>query len=121
MGGFVSGLIFIKLFDIIPRLGLSEGLRKYTGRKTTPRLQSILPQKQSGELDLAGIIKITPKEAADGTKKLISIPYGLRKKNLIVTVPPGVKEGTRLRLKGLGQKKIGGNQGDLFLDVRIID
>ncbi len=121
IGGFVSGLTLVKILDIIPQVGIGGNLRRYSKRQTTPRLQSILPQKQSGELDLAGIIKITPKEAADGTKKLISIPYGLRKKNFIVTVPPGVKEGTRLRLKGLGEKDRDGNRGDLFLDVRVLD
>lgn len=121
IGGFVSGLILVKIFDFIPRVGIGGNLRRYSKRQTTPRLQSILPQKQSGELDLAGIIKITPKEAADGTKKLISIPYGLRKKNFIVTVPPGVKEGTRLHLKGLGEKDREGNRGDLFLDIRVLD
>lgn len=37
----------------------------------------------------------------------------------MVTIPPGVEEGTRLRLKGLGKKDIDGNRGDLFLEVQI--
>jgi DnaJ-class molecular chaperone len=52
---------------------------------------------------------------------MISIPQGLRKRTLMVTIPPGVEDGTRLRLKGLGQKDVDGNQGDLFLEVQIID
>jgi DnaJ-class molecular chaperone len=52
---------------------------------------------------------------------MISIPQGLRKKTLMVTIPPEVEDGTRLRLKGLGQKDADGNQGDLFLEVQIID
>jgi membrane associated rhomboid family serine protease len=121
IGGFISGLIFIKLFDIIPRTGLSEGLRQYTGRQTTPRLQKVSPQYFPEELDLHGVIQVTPKEAHDGTRKLISIPQGLRKRTLMVTVPPGVREGTRLRLKGLGQAESNGHRGDLFLEVRILN
>jgi len=120
IGGFVSGLIFVKIFDVIPRIGLNGGLRRYTERQITPRLQSIVPQKQPDELDLYGVIEVTSKEAALGTRKLVSIPQGLRKRSLMVSVPPGVKEGTRLRLKGLGQKDSDGNRGDLFLEVRVI-
>ena len=39
----------------------------------------------------------------------------------MVTIPPGVEEGTRLRLRGLGKKGKGKEQGDLFLDVHLID
>ena len=119
IGGFFAGLIFIKIFDVVPRLGLSNGLRRYTQRQTTPRFQSISPHELSDELDLYGVIRLTPREARNGTRKLISIPQGSRKRNLMVTVPPGVEEGTRIRLRGLGQKDAGGNRGDLFLEVQI--
>ncbi len=121
IGGFISGLIFIKIFDAIPRTGLSNSLRRFTQRQTTPRLQSISPYELPDELDLHGVIKITPKEAYTGARKLISIPQGLKKRTLMVTIPPGVEEGTRLRLKGLGKKDTNGNRGDLFLEVQVID
>jgi len=119
IGGFITGLIFIKIFDAIPRLGLSDGLRQYTQRRTTPRLQSISPYGLSDELDLSGVIRVTAREALLGSRKLISIPQGLRKRNLMVTIPPGVRDGTRLRLRGLGQVDSDGNRGDLFLEVQI--
>jgi membrane associated rhomboid family serine protease len=121
IGGFMAGLIFLKIFDWIPKTGLSQGLRQYTERRTTPRLQSISPQKIPEELDIHGVIRITPREAYYGTRKLISIPQGLRKRTLMVTIPPRVEEGLRLRLRGLGQKDADGNQGDLFLEIRIAD
>jgi hypothetical protein len=105
---------------VIPRLGISNGLHQYTQRRTTPRLQSIFPHMQADELDLYGVIRVTPREAHDGTRKLISIPQGSKKRTLLVTIPPGVQEGTRLRLKGLGQKNAGGNRADLFLEVQIM-
>lgn len=121
IGGFISGLIFIKLFDMIPRTGLSERLRQHTERKTTPRLQNISPQYLPEELDLYGVIRLTPREAYYGARNLISIPQGLRKRTLMVTIPPKVQEGTRLRLRGLGKVDSSGHRGDLFLEVQIIE
>ncbi|MDI6764921.1 MAG: DnaJ C-terminal domain-containing protein, partial [Thermodesulfobacteriota bacterium] len=95
-------------------------LRHYTDRKATPRLQSISPQSSPEELDLDGEIIITPKEAVRGTRKLIAVPQGLKKRNIWVTIPPGVREGTRLRLRGLGRVDRKGNRGDLFLEVRFL-
>ena len=119
IGGFVAGLVFIKLFDWIPRTGLNRGLQQYTERQRTPRIQPLTPLAIPDELDLHGVIKITLREARFGTRKMISIPQGLRKRTLMVTIPPGVEEGTRLRLKGLGQGDKEGSRGDLFLEVRI--
>ncbi len=115
------GLIFIKIFDVIPRIGFSQGLRQYTERKTTPRFQTISPRYLPEALDLYGVITITPKEAIHGAKKLIAIPQGLKKRNIVVTIPPEVHEGTRLRLRGLGQGDKDDHRGDLFLEVRILD
>jgi len=121
IGGFVAGLIFIKIFDAIPRTGLSGKLSQHTERQRTPRIQPLTPLSIPDELDLHGIIKITPREARFGTRKMISVPQGLKKRTLMVTIPPGVEEGTRLRLKGLGKQGEDGTRGDFFLDVHLID
>jgi membrane associated rhomboid family serine protease len=121
IGGFVAGLIFIKIFDVIPRTGLSDRLRQYTERQRTHRIQPLTPLSLPDELDLHGIIRITAKEARLGTRKMISIPQGLKKRTLMVTIPPSVEEGTRLRLRGLGKQGRDGERGDLFLDVHLID
>ena len=121
IGGFATGLVFIKIFDWIPRTGLNRGLQQYTERQRTPRIQPLTPLAIPDELDLHGVIKITPREALIGTRKMVSIPYGLRKRTLMVTIPPGVEEGTRLRLKGLGKQGEDGTRGDFFLDVHLID
>ncbi len=120
IGGFVAGLIFVRIFDAIPRTGLSRMLRQHTGRQTTPRIQTISPRYPSEELDIYGALALTRKEASYGARKFITIPQGLRKRSLFVTVPPEVHEGTRLRLKGLGKRDTNGNEGDLFLEVRIL-
>ena len=121
IGGFIAGLIFIKIFDVIPRTGLNSGLQQYTERQRTPRIQPLTPLSIPDELDLLGILNIAPREARLGTRKMVSIPQGIKKRTLMVTIPPGVEEGTRLRLKGLGKQGKDGERGDLFLDVHLID
>ena len=121
IGGFVTGIIFFKIIDIIPRTGLNEGIRQYTERHSTPRLQTVSPRYLEDDLDIYGVIRLTSREARFGARKMISIPQGIRRRTLMVTVPPGVEEGKRLRLKGLGKRDAEGNRGDLFLEVEIID
>ena len=121
IGGFVAGLVFIKIFDAIPRTGLSGMLSQHTERQTTPRIQTLSLDSPPEELDIYGAITVTRKEASHGARKLITVPQGMKKRSLFVTVPPGIHEGTRLRLKGLGQRDRDGNPGDLFLEVRILD
>jgi membrane associated rhomboid family serine protease len=121
IGGFAAGLIFVKIFDVMPRTGLSGMLRQHTERQTTPRIQTISPHSPAEDLDLYGAITLTRREATHGARKLVTIPQGLKKRSLFVTIPPGVHEGTRLRLKGLGQRDTEGSRGDLFLEVRILD
>jgi len=119
VGGFACGLALVKLFDRIPSTGLSDGLRRRTERHTTPRLQTVAPQYSSEELDSEATIAITPREAQFGTRKMVSIPHGIRRRTVVVTIPPGIEEGTRLRLKGLGKADPDGTRGDLYLRVRV--
>jgi membrane associated rhomboid family serine protease len=119
VGGFISGLALIKVFDAIPRLATGKNLRAYTQRRTTPRLQTLSPSYLPDEPGVYGAITVTPKEALYGTRKLISVPRGLRKRTFLVRIPPGVREGTLLRLKGLGREDIDGNREDLILALKV--
>jgi len=121
IGGFASGIILVKILQVTPRTGLNGGLRRYTQRQSTPRLQVLSPPHLGDELDLHGAIDITPREADSGTRKLVAVPQGLKKKNIVVTIPPGIEDGTRLRLRGLGRTDRDGNRGDLYLQVRLKD
>ena len=63
-------------------------------------------------------IAITPRTAREGGK----MKYDHRKKSreLLITIPPGVRPGQKIRLKGMGGKgKYGGEPGDLYLNVQI--
>jgi len=119
IGGFVVGLVMVKVLQWIPRTGMSEPVRRRTERQTTPRLQTVRPQYAPEELDSYGSIAISSKEAELGTKKVLSVSQGLKKKTVMVTIPADVRDGTRLRLKGLGKADQDGNRGDLLLEVQI--
>jgi len=119
IGGFVSGIGLIKLLPSLPSLGLTERLGRYLEKKRTPHLQYIIPLGSEDSLDLYGTILLSPKEAFLGTRKLICVSYGLRKKNLILTIPPGSTEGTVLRLKGMGRRLSDLQRGDLYLTIKL--
>jgi len=119
IGGFVFGIVFLKLFEKIPEFGLTRALRNTTKRKKTPRLQVLKLSGVADEYDLYGGLAVTSREAAMGTRKLINIQSGSQKRLFSVTVPPGVKEGTTLRLGGLGKKSDEKHRGDVYLKVRI--
>jgi hypothetical protein len=119
IGGFVFGMIFLKLFQWIPQLGVSHRVRDRTIRQRTPRLQVINTVGTAYDSHLYGSVSVTPKEARRGTRKLVNIPWGYQKRLFRVTIPPGMREGTTLRLAGMGRSIDEKQRGDLYLKVKI--
>jgi membrane associated rhomboid family serine protease len=119
IGGFISGIVFLKLFLRIPEFGLTASLRHTTRKRKTPRLQMVKQVQNMDEYDMHGTITITPGEAHRGTRKIISIPRGSQKRMFAVTIPPEVKEGTTLKLGGIGKKIDELRSGDVYLKVMI--
>ena len=72
---------------------------------------------QSKGKDLYHEIYLSQEEAASGVDKKIRYKRGKEKKKLIVKVPSGVTQGTKIRLRGMGLE--GATPGDLFITVRI--
>ena len=99
--------------------GVSGQMRKVTAKRKTHRLQVIRPVGPGKDPHLYGTITITSFEALTGTLKLVNIPWGFQKRLVRVAVPAGVKEGSKLRLKGLGKITPDGQRGDLYLKVAI--
>jgi len=120
IGGFVGGMVILKAFTRLPSAGMSARLRQATGKRRTTRLQVVKPEAPPAELNLYGTISITPYESFTGTRKLVSIPLGFKKRMIRVTVPPGINQDQQLRLKGLGKTTPDGRTGDLFLKVNIV-
>jgi len=121
IGGFIFGMLFLKLFSLLPDTGVSNRMRQFTAKRKTSRLQVIRPAGSGNDQHLYGLIKITPYEAVKGTRKLVNIPRRSQKKMFNVKVPAGTQEGNVLRLKGLGQRMRSGEIGDLYLKITIED
>ena len=76
---------------------------------------SLRPQKGR---DLSDVLPITPWLALRGGK--VRYRHRGRERILMVTIPPGVRNGQRIRLKGMGGPgRSGGEPGDLFLTLRV--
>jgi len=68
--------------------------------------------------DLRDMITVSPTLIQTGGK----ISYLCRQttKELLVTIPPNIRAGQQIRLKGIGEKgKGGGEPGDLYIEVRV--
>lgn len=119
IGGFVFGMIFIKLLGAVPRIGVTGRVRSVTARKTSHRLQVIYPAAMGSDAHLYGTLYITAHEAGQGVRKLVNIPWGFKKRLIRVTVPAGMRDGSSLRLKGLGKILPDGQRGDLYLKLSV--
>ena len=118
IGGFVFGMIAVKLFSRLPESRLDERLHETFARRSTPRLQRIRPVSEGDDPDLYGIVSITAKEARYGTRKMISVPGDAARRAFMVTIPPGTENGTRIRLAGLGRTG-DARTGDIYLEIRV--
>jgi len=63
-------------------------------------------------------IKLSRREAERGGEKEIKYKRNGRRKKLLVKIPAGIKSGTKIRLRGMGDRK-DKRSGDLYLHVKI--
>ncbi len=119
IGGFIAGLVLVKVNQRLPKTGTQQKINQYTRKQHTPRLQTILATPESNDRDLSGDIEISSLEALTGTQKVVTIPWGFHKPLYRVSIPPGVRQGTRLRLAGMGRSLSGQPKGDMFLTIHI--
>ncbi len=100
-----------------PRFPFSGLLNKFVKRGVEKAFGIRFPERGK---DLYDTLVLTPEQARKGE----AVEYSREKwgdsRKLKVKVPLGIKEGQRIRLKGLGAEgKGGGEAGDLFLEVRV--
>jgi len=119
VGGFLCGIIMVKLLLRMPGWGITGKLRELVPRRKTRRLQVLRAEGSDEDPHLYGSVNVTPWESRTGTRKLISVPWGFKRRLLRVTIPSGVNDGTVLRLSGMGKQIDPGRKGDLYLKVLI--
>lgn len=120
IGGFICGMLLLKIFALLPGTGVSSRVRKITAKKKSHRFQRARPSSYgASEGDVHASIVISPYEALVGTRKLVNIPIGFHHRTYRVSVPPGIEAGKRLRLREQGRPLPDGRKGDLMLTVVI--
>ena len=97
----------------------SEILPGYLGKFTGYLLKKMLRMREPKRgKDLEDTIFLDPLQAQKGGKGRYI--HRRRSKELIVTLPPEIKDGQKIRLKGMGAEgKDGREPGDLYLKVQI--
>ncbi|WP_456432867.1 DnaJ C-terminal domain-containing protein [Thermosulfuriphilus sp.] len=66
-------------------------------------------------------LPLSLKEAALGAEKIVSLGAVGRSERIRVRIPPGIKEGQRLRIPGKGNLGPDGRRGDLYLKIKILE
>lgn len=100
---------------------LTGGVLREVGRRVKRLLRGLLRGdwiKTQG-FDLYADLAVTIDEARQGTKKPVTVRRNGEREELLVTVPPGVGTGTRLRLREKGASGPHGTPGDLYLTIRV--
>jgi DnaJ-class molecular chaperone len=123
-----GGTIFSRSFRRRPverqqvdRPALKSGLLKKAGKK----LKRFVTGFWRGDWintqgpDLFTELPVTVDEARQGAKKPITVLRNGQREELLVAVPPGVRTGTRLRLRNMGDSGPHKAPGDLYLTIRV--
>lgn len=114
-GGFAGGPGMSDFFDQLFGRGTARGGTGAGGRGAGGR--SRFEGFTSRGDDVEAVLELPLEEAAIGGRRSISLADG---RDYEVEIPPGVRDGQRIRLAGEGAEGIGGGpRGDLFLRVRI--
>ncbi|MCK4628991.1 MAG: DnaJ domain-containing protein [Sedimentisphaerales bacterium] len=96
-----------------------EQLRSQQGRRVARKR----PQPQRGR-DIEHTVRISFDEAVNGVSRDIVMTVTQsdnkrRQERLAVKIPPGVDNGSKIRLRGKGQPGPGGRNGDLLITIQV--
>jgi hypothetical protein len=119
IGGFIAGILLLKLMPEIKGNKLFVSLNEAVRRTGTPKFQTVNTAGVGENPDLYGTLLVSPREAFEGATKIINIPWGRFNRLYKVSIPGGTMSGKRLRLKGLGANNGAGQAGDLYLRIVI--
>ena len=76
------------------------------------------PTPQRGA-DVEYPVTLSFEQAARGTTLPLQIRRAGKLETIDVKIPPGVKEGSRVRIRGRGEEGIGGEAGDLYIVTQV--
>lgn len=110
------GDIFEQLFGRNAGAAGRPGAAGRGGGGAAPRGRS-RPQPARGA-DIEHPVTLTFHQAARGTKLPLQINRDGQLETIEIKIPPGVKDGSRIRIKGRGQHT-GGTPGDLFIITHV--
>jgi curved DNA-binding protein CbpA len=71
--------------------------------------------------DVSYPLRLSHDEAARGGAKRLTLGREEQRDEVLVTIPPGVRSGTRLRLRGKGRPTADGGAGDAYLIVEVVE
>ena len=111
MGDF--GDIFEQLFGA--RGGAAAGGGGGARGARGPRMRPTPPRGS----DVEHPVTLTFAQAARGTNLPLQINRDGRLETIDIKIPAGVKEGSRVRIKGKGQESPGGEPGDLYIVTQV--
>jgi len=77
--------------------------------------EEIAARPSDAELD----VDLTLSEVLHGTTREVAIGGAPSRRRVQVKIPPGVRDGARVRVAGEGGRGSGGRRGDLYLRVRV--
>ncbi len=111
----------------IPRTGIPEpdprgsagGLLRRFGRWLFEKATDVKALQESGDITMP--LRISSVEAASGGRKRVVVQSAGQTRELLVTIPSGVRSGTRLRIRGKGNLDTRGTPGDLYLAIELTD
>lgn len=104
--------------------GVKEGILSRFGQKVETLLLGRSPKALGDRktLDMVYDLALARRDADSGSRVRIAFKRGKKPEKIEVTIPPGTKSGSRLRLRGKGiPDPRGGPPGDLYLHVRVTD
>jgi len=108
-----GGLFMISPWRILGRL--AGAAVRMLGR----RLLGLPASAGRHRSDVTFPLRVTAAEARSGARKRVTLRQADGDDDVLVTVPAGVRPGTRLRLRGKGRPLPGGDRGDAYLVVEV--
>jgi curved DNA-binding protein len=99
--------------------GFGDFFEMLFGPRTGPQARARRPTRGA---DVEAQIEVSLEEAFEGAAKVLTVSgrQGGAPRRLEVKIPPGVGEGSKIRLAGEGSPGTNGHKGDLYLTVKMI-